>query len=146
MATEGGEGQPMAPVLVVEDDPDTREILATALAEAGLAVATAADGREALRWLDYHRPAVVLLDLRLPDARGEDIAGAARARYGPALPVLVVTGAGRAHERAEAAGSVVYLAKPFDLATLVGIVTALLAPAAPEAGGFPPAPPAVPGP
>jgi inner membrane transporter RhtA len=73
------------------------------------------------------RPALLLLDLSLPDLRGEDLAKVAQARYGPALPVLVVTGASQAQHRASAAGSLVYLAKPFELATLVGIVRALLA-------------------
>lgn len=122
-----------APVLVVEDDPDTRELLQTTLEGEGFAVATAADGQAALRWLDHQRPAALLLDLSLPDLRGEDIAKLAHARYGPALPVLVVTGASQVQHRASAAGSLVYLAKPFDLATLAGIVTALLAPAEPEA-------------
>ena len=131
-----------APVLVVEDDPDTRELLQTTLEAEGLAVATAADGQAALRWLDRQRPALLLLDLSLPDLRGEDLAKVAQARYGPALPVLVVTGASQAQHRASAAGSLVYLAKPFELATLVGIVTALLAPAAPDAAAPSSDPPA----
>jgi len=129
-----------APVLVVEDDPDTRALLQTTLEAEGLVVATAADGQAALRWLDRQRPGVLVLDLALPDLRGEDIAKVAQARYGQALPVLVVTGASQAQHRASAAGSLVYLAKPFELATLVGIVRALLAPDAGDASSPPPAP------
>jgi DNA-binding response OmpR family regulator len=129
-----------APILIVEDDPDTRALLQATLAEEGLTVATAADGQAALRWLDRQRPALLLLDLSLPDLRGEDIARVAHARYGPGLPILVVTGASGAQHRAGAAGSLVYLAKPFELATLVGVVTALLASPAPGAGDPSPAP------
>jgi DNA-binding response OmpR family regulator len=127
LATQPHDGRP--PVLVVEDDVGTRELLRAALEGEGLVVATAADGQAALRWLSRQRPAVLVLDLTLPDARGEDIARAAHARYGAALPVLVVTAVNSPHERADAAGSLVYLAKPFDLATLLGLVRALLAPA-----------------
>ena len=57
-------------VLVVEDDPDARAYLATALEQAGYEVRAAADGVEAFEVLATWRPGVVLLDLRLPRLDG----------------------------------------------------------------------------
>ena len=57
-------------VPVVEDDPDARAYLATALEHAGYEVRAAADGREALDVLATWRPGAVLLDLRMPRLDG----------------------------------------------------------------------------
>jgi len=65
-----------APVLVVEDDQDTRELLQTVLEEADVAVALVATGEAATVWLAQQRPALLLLDALLPDARGQAIAQA----------------------------------------------------------------------
>lgn len=115
-----------APVLVVEDDPDTRELLQTVLAEAGVAVAAVASGGAARSWLGRRRPALLLLDELLPDARGQDVARAARRRYGPALPILVVSAA--RHPWTGAMANVVALPKPFDLGDLLRLVRALRRP------------------
>src|SRR5262249_41298399 len=64
---------PSAPprVLVVEDQANERELLATCLRLGGVEVATAANGREAFDYLHEHElPALVLLDLRMPDMDG----------------------------------------------------------------------------
>src|SRR5262245_13335746 len=60
-------------VLIVDDDHDIREALSQVLGDEGWVVATAADGREALDYLDAHRdalPEVILLDLMMPVMSG----------------------------------------------------------------------------
>jgi len=81
------------PVLVVEDDPDLRALEAELLSSAGYRVTTAADGLEALDRVEEERPALVLLDMRMPRMDGWKFAAAFRERYGDACPIVVVTAA-----------------------------------------------------
>ena len=122
------------PVLVVEDDQDTRELLQTVLEEADVAVALVATGEAATVWLAQQRPALLLLDALLPDARGQDIAQAARQRYGLALPILVVSGA--PHAWTASMANVVALPKPFDRSDLLWLVQALCRPVPLPAGAL----------
>lgn len=138
---DGDDGRPAgAPVLVVEDDADTRDLLRLALGTAGVAAAAVASGGAARRWLARRRPSLLLLDELLPDGRGDDVARAARRRHGPALPILVVSAAPPAWTGAMA--NVVALPKPFELGDLLRLVRALRRPLPPPA----PPPPAGPGP
>ena len=60
-----------AVILIVDDDPDVREVVATTVKAAGMTPAQAANGREALGWLSNHpSPALVLLDLMMPEVDG----------------------------------------------------------------------------
>ena len=80
-------------VLVVEDDPDVRAVLALLLAQEGYSVLEAPTGREALRLVCKH-PAlvdVVLLDLGLPDFGGIELCDRLRELH-PRLPVVVCSG------------------------------------------------------
>jgi len=81
-------------VLVVEDDPATRALYRAVLHdEGGYAVVAVEDGLDALRYLDTHTPAVVVLDLGLPRLRGRDVLGEMAARgFTEDVPVVVVTG------------------------------------------------------
>ncbi|MDQ3488660.1 MAG: response regulator, partial [Acidobacteriota bacterium] len=56
----------MATVLVIEDDPDMRELERTALTCSGHEVMLACNGREGLRELEQRKPCVILLDLMMP--------------------------------------------------------------------------------
>ncbi|HEX9244343.1 MAG TPA: response regulator, partial [Anaeromyxobacter sp.] len=84
-------------ILIVEDDPDIRAALASAMSEAGAEVLLAEDGVAALAQLrNGPRPAVVLLDLRLPRLGGEGFLAEMRAdpKF-ERLPVITMTaGAG----------------------------------------------------
>jgi len=80
-------------VLVVEDDPSVRGLLQTLLKAEGYEVATAADGLAALEAASAAPPALVLLDLVMPDLGGARVIE--QLREDPALagiPVIVVTG------------------------------------------------------
>jgi DNA-binding response OmpR family regulator len=123
-------------VLLVEDDPDIREVMQAGLEQAGLAVTAVADGEQALAWATRRRPAAVVLDMLLPGMAGEEVAGRLRALPG-APPLLVVTAVADPRERAERAGGLLYLRKPFQIAELVTAVRAVLyasSPAVPTYG------------
>jgi DNA-binding response OmpR family regulator len=77
--------------LVVEDDRQTRELLRTALAHAGFSVVAVEDGVDALRYLESHTPAAVVLDLGLPRLHGRDV-HSEMAAQGLGIPIIVVTG------------------------------------------------------
>jgi CheY-like chemotaxis protein len=80
------------PVLVVEDDPATREMLTRVLAQAGWPVCAAENGRLALACLADSRPQLILLDLMMPEMDGFEFVEALRARAEwRAIPVVVVT-------------------------------------------------------
>jgi len=120
---------PAGHVLVVEDDPDTRDALALLLMTEGYNAVSAEDGLEALHLLRAvrHRapdaPCLVLLDLKMPRLGGPEFR---RAQLGdPALanvPVAVLSGAIDAEQRADALGAVATLTKPIDFDVLLKVV------------------------
>jgi CheY-like chemotaxis protein len=85
-------GDRTAPVLIVEDDPATREMLQRMLEREGFAVAEAADGRAGLERLAEHRPSLILLDLLMPQMNGFEFLAELQARpEWRSIPVVVVT-------------------------------------------------------
>ena len=131
----GGDGSAAAAagqlrsVLVVDDNRDTADTLAALLEAQGYAVATAYDGAGALRVFERMRPAVVLLDLGLPDMSGHEVAAAIRARDDATPPVLVaITGWGQEEDRRKTseAGFDLHLVKPVDPVELQSCLAALL--------------------
>ena len=113
-------------ILVVEDDPDLRSLLAQGLREEGYEVTLAHDGAEAVRAAESS-PDAVVLDVGLPDADGRDVLQALRAR-GLTAPVIFLTARDAVPDRLSgfAAGGDDYLTKPFVLAELVARLQALL--------------------
>jgi signal transduction histidine kinase/DNA-binding response OmpR family regulator len=81
------------PVLVVEDDPDTRDMMRHTIERMGLAVAETANGRLALSWLGDNRPpAIILLDLMMPEMDGFEFLDALAARTDwREIPIIVIT-------------------------------------------------------
>jgi GAF domain-containing protein/DNA-binding response OmpR family regulator/HAMP domain-containing protein len=81
------------PVLVVEDDADTREMMRHTIQKMGLAVAEAVNGRHALGWLGEHAPpAMILLDLMMPEMDGFEFLDALSAHpEWHEIPIVVVT-------------------------------------------------------
>ncbi len=116
-------------VLIVEDDPDTREMVRQVLATHGYYALAAGDGLEALHLLRAvrHRapaaPCLVLLDLSMPRLGGREFR---RSQLGDPtvanVPVAVMSGAADLHQRAEAMGAVATLAKPLDVDVLIEVV------------------------
>ena len=120
---------PVGNVLIVEDDPETREMLASLLATEGFHPVAAEDGLEALHLLRTVRrrapdvPCLVLLDLRMPRLSGGEFR---RAQLGDptvaSVPVAVMSGATDAEQRAQALGAVATVTKPINVDILLDIV------------------------
>jgi len=112
------------PILVVDDDPSIRAVVAQILDFEGYPVQTATDGAEALAAVAQARPSLVLLDMRMPVLDGWGFARALAAR-GEQLPIVVMTAAQDARRWAEEIGAAGYLAKPFELPDLLAVVERL---------------------
>jgi DNA-binding response OmpR family regulator len=114
------------PILVVDDDPQLRHVIQLALEDEGLAVETAADGRQALDQATRRRPRLVILDMGLPLLDGAGFAAELRAIYGDGVPIVVVTADGHVAEKAHRVGARAHLAKPFELDDLAAAVQQVL--------------------
>jgi CheY-like chemotaxis protein len=103
------------PVLVVDDDPDIRQVLQDRLESYGYPVETASDGRTALEMLEWLTPRGVFLDIRMPGMDGLEVLSRIRERH-PAIPVVIITAASAGEKVISAirAGAQAYLLKPFD--------------------------------
>jgi two-component system response regulator ResD len=123
-----------ARVLVVDDEPIVREVVARYLARAGYEVDTAADGDAALAAFDAETPDLVLLDLMLPRRDGFEVFEGIRRRS--PTPVIMLTARGDETDRVLGLdlGADDYVAKPFSPRELVARVGAVLrrAPAPPD--------------
>lgn len=116
-------------ILIVDDDADTRHILADALQEAGFAVATAVDGVDALDQVEQHPPDAILLDLIMPAMDGWSVLECLRTRArSRSIPVAIVSGAPTVLKTANEHGVQVAIGKPFALEALVEQVEVLCNP------------------
>lgn len=113
-------------VLVVEDDPDVRQMIAEYLAGHGYHVAQAADGEAMRAELARQVPQVVLLDLNLKGENGLVLARYLRERY--ALGIIMVTAASDVVDRIVGleVGADDYIAKPFDPRELMARVRSVM--------------------
>jgi len=123
------------PILLIEDDPDIRAILSELLSEHGHSVFTAKDGAQGLTLLDtgrIPRPCLILLDWVMQPMSGQDFLDALQRRRDTGeLRVVVVTAATDAHPAPSAVVGV--LLKPFDIGTLLALVSTHCAGSAPQA-------------
>ena len=121
--------RPTGNVLIVEDDPDVREMLSALLSMEGFYAVAAEDGLEALHLLRTvrHRapetPCLVLLDLKMPRLGGHEFR---RAQLGDptvaSVPVAVMSGAVDLEQRAQDLGAVATVAKPINIDRLMDVV------------------------
>jgi PAS domain S-box-containing protein len=121
-----------AHLLVVEDDPGTRETISEALVDAGADVRVAESARAAVRALDEFTPDLLLCDIGMPEEDGCDLLRRVRARgreHGGAVRALAVTAYATPDDRARtrAAGFEGHLVKPFDASQLLTAVSEALA-------------------
>jgi two-component system nitrate/nitrite response regulator NarL len=112
-------------ILIVDDEPGFRALVASLLQRAGYATLEAATGEEALAKARVGQPSCILLDVLLPGASGYEVCRELRDEFGEALPIVFVTG-----ERTEPADRVAglligaddYVIKPFDPDELIARV------------------------
>ncbi|MFB9321735.1 ATP-binding protein [Cryptosporangium minutisporangium] len=115
-------------VLYVEDNPANVTLVQRVLRKREkLHLVVAPDGASGVRLVEELRPALVLLDVHLPEMSGDEVLAAVRNHADPVLrrtPVVVVTAdvSGGAERRLKAAGADAFLAKPIDVHALLGEV------------------------
>jgi DNA-binding response OmpR family regulator len=110
-------------ILVVDDEPDIREILCSFFREFGYEVSAASGAREALSILDQEPIPVMLLDLNMPGMNGLDLCRVIRPRL-PRARIFALTGFHRLFtpDSARQAGFDGFLTKPADLHQLLALV------------------------
>jgi PAS domain S-box-containing protein len=117
-------------VLVVEDDPDTLDLLKLVLDESGADVVTAPSAREAVNVFEHWRPDVLVSDLAMPEEDGYQLIRQVRSRgleRGGNIPAVALTAYTRDYDRtrALAAGFQMHLAKPIEPKELIAALAAL---------------------
>jgi CheY-like chemotaxis protein len=119
-------------VLVVDDDPDAREFLTTVLADHGIATAVARDGAEAITAIERSAPALVALDITMPEKSGVAVYRKLKedARFKD-IPVVIITGVSDDFRRFISTRRHVpppegYLSKPVDHEQFLALVTRLI--------------------
>jgi urea transport system substrate-binding protein len=114
-------------ILVVDDDTSIRSFVEMALDSEGYAVSTANNGAQALAVTGEVQPDLILLDMRMPVMDGWTFARTYRQRAGPHAPIVVITAATDAGERAAEIQADGFLGKPFDLDDLLRLVSRYVA-------------------
>lgn len=121
-----------AKLLVVDDEPNIRELLSTSLRFAGFDVVAAANGREALEAAETHNPDLAVLDVMLPDMDGFTVTRKLRAT-GRHFPVVFLTARDETEDKVTGltVGGDDYVTKPFSLDEVVARIRAVLRRTAP---------------
>lgn len=116
----------MERILVVDDDPNIVKFVTLNLTEAGYRVASANDGRQALRRLKETPCSLAVVDVMMPYMDGLELTKAIRDEYD--IPVLILTAKSHIDDKAEGfkAGTDDYLVKPFEPKELIFRIEALL--------------------
>ena len=116
-------------ILVVDDDPDIRDILKLTLSEENYEVLEARDGEEALKMIDAKPLNLVLLDYRIPKVDGREVCRRVKKdlllRH---LPIIMVTGSGDTNDKVGGidAGADDYVVKPFEPKELLARIRMIL--------------------
>lgn len=117
-------------VLVVDDEPDTRELLERVLRDSGAKVLLADGAASALAAIEAQRPDVLVSDIGMPDTDGYELLRQVRAlgpRRGGSLPAVALTAFARSEDRIRAlrAGFSVHVAKPVEPSEIVATVASV---------------------
>jgi signal transduction histidine kinase/ActR/RegA family two-component response regulator len=117
-------------LLIVDDEPDAREMLQVMLGQYGIQVKTSASVQEALELLECWKPDVLISDVGMPNEDGYALILRVRALghdRGGNIPAIALTGYSRLEDRSQllAAGYQMHLSKPVELARLVNAIMSL---------------------
>jgi DNA-binding NarL/FixJ family response regulator len=125
-------------ILVVDDDKDFRRLMKTVLERAGYSTTEAATGEEAVETAQRERPALVILDIKLPGVHGYEVCRELKENYGQDIPVFLISGV-RTEAYDRAAGLLIgadeSLAKPVDPDELLARVRKYAPPQEPPVEG-----------
>ncbi|MDD2689858.1 MAG: response regulator [Candidatus Omnitrophica bacterium] len=116
-------------ILIVDDDPDIRDILKLTLSEENYTVIEAGDGKEALKLIDIKSPNLVLLDYKMPKMDGREVCRRIKSdlllRH---LPIIMVTAKGDINDKVNVidAGADDYVVKPFEPKELLARIRMIL--------------------
>src|ERR1700757_5094469 len=121
------EGDRIPKVLVVDDEPNIRELVEVALKFHGCAVAVSASGKDALHQVGAYDPDLMILDVMLPDIDGFEVCRTLRSE-GNDVPVIFLTARDTTSDtiRGLTLGGDDYVTKPFSVEALVARVRAVL--------------------
>jgi two-component system OmpR family response regulator len=130
------DGDRIPKVLVVDDEPNIRELVEVALKFHGCAVAVSASGKDALHQTETYEPDLIILDVMLPDMDGFEVCRALRTD-GNDVPVIFLTARDTTSDtiRGLTLGGDDYVTKPFSVEALVARVRAVLRRTTREADG-----------
>lgn len=109
-------------ILVVDDEVNIVDLIAEVLIEEGYSVRQAHDGASALALIEAGQPALVLLDMSMPDMAGTTLLQHLRANNYNDIAVVIMTAGSHSPETLAAQGASGYLAKPFELEELLNCV------------------------
>ncbi|MGE5340093.1 MAG: response regulator [Candidatus Omnitrophota bacterium] len=115
------------PILVVDDDPEIRELLTVFLEEKGFNVTTAPDGLQVMDRIHHDMPSIVIMDLVLPGKPGIPLVRSIKATY--AIPLIIISGIYKREEIVDLIEECKvegFLDKPIDLHRLMDIVNSII--------------------
>ena len=117
-------------VLVVDDQPDARNLIARVLSDCNASVVTAGSAEEALALVESGRPDVLVSDIGMPDVDGYELLRRVRAlgpERGGKVPAIALTAFARSEDRTRAlrAGFVVHVSKPVEPSELIATVASV---------------------
>ena len=124
-----GEGEAKGEILVVEDDREINELVGAYAQIAGFGYRSALNGTDALAEVRQRRPALIVLDLMLPDLDGFEVCRRVRAEAqatGRPIPVIIILTAldgAKSRQQGFDCGAVDYLTKPFDPDQLMEVIS-----------------------
>jgi two-component system, OmpR family, response regulator len=116
----------MSKILIVDDDPNIRELIGLFLRNEGFNIVEASDGLDALKKLESFKADLVVLDIMMPNMDGWELCRQLKAAY--EIPILMLTAKGETHQKLKGfqIGTDDYLVKPFEPLEMVARVKALL--------------------
>ena len=117
----------MSKIMIVDDDPNIRELVCALLKDGGFDACEAADGRDALRRIADENPDLAVIDLMMPNMDGYELCRKLR-QYYENMPVLMLTAKAELNSKAKGfeSGADDYLTKPFEGEEMLMRVRALL--------------------